>query len=94
MLSHGRAQESDSVIQHLSVRSGKDSTDTFQKMLEQVNMVSATHAEAIVKKFPTFKSLRDIFQERGQDAISNITVRINFVKTTCDKTDSQLFVGV
>lgn len=57
-----------------SIKSGKDSKDTYKKMLMQIRDCSSDRADAIVSKYPTLKKLYDGFFTSGRLMLNDIIV--------------------
>jgi hypothetical protein len=61
-----------------TVKSGVNVTDTYEKMLTQVNMVTPIMAKAIINRYPTIDLLYQAFSsrpvEKGHEVLIGIQV--------------------
>ncbi|KAJ3089770.1 putative monocarboxylate transporter mch1 [Quaeritorhiza haematococci] len=63
-----------------SIKSGKDLTDTWSRMLQQVHLVNETYADAVISRYPTLTSLYNAYNNsrsvgEAQNVLADIQLR-------------------
>lgn len=54
------------------VKSGDDTPDTFNKMLQQMVRITPGISQAIVSKYKTVQALAEAFNEKGPGAVKDL----------------------
>ncbi|KAI9143042.1 hypothetical protein BKA69DRAFT_1165483 [Paraphysoderma sedebokerense] len=71
---------SSSFCPDITVRSGTTPTDTYLKMLTEINLLTVPVAKAIITQYPTLKSLYDAYMRVGRSAGEKLLADIEIVR--------------
>lgn len=59
------------------VKSGENATDTFVKMLQEINRITPPIAYGITAEYPSAKKLVEAFEENGKDILMGLKKSAN-----------------